>query len=75
MNSISDVMAWLASSAVDRGFRPSPDRVNPKTRKLIFVVSPLSTQHLRRKSNDYLAWDQDNVIEWGDMSIHGLLFQ
>jgi len=22
-----------------------------------------------------LAWNQDNALEWGDMSIHGLLFQ
>ena len=31
----------LASSAVDRGF----GRVKPKTIKLVFVASPLSTQH------------------------------
>jgi hypothetical protein len=30
---------------------------------------------LRRKSNDGLTQNQDNVSEWGDMSIHGLLFQ
>jgi hypothetical protein len=30
---------------------------------------------LRRKSNDWLTQNQDNVSEWGDMSIHGLLFQ
>ena len=24
---------------------------------------------LRRKSKDWLAWNQDNVSEWGDMSI------
>jgi hypothetical protein len=32
---------------------------------------------LRRKSKDWLAWNQnqDNVSEWGNMSIHGLLFQ
>jgi hypothetical protein len=29
----------------------------------------------RRKSKDWLARNQDNVSEWGDMSIHGLLFQ
>jgi len=28
-----------------------------------------------RKSKDWLAWNQDNVSEWCDMSIHGLLFQ
>ena len=30
---------------------------------------------LWRKSNDWLTENQDNVSEWGDMSIHGLLFQ
>jgi hypothetical protein len=30
---------------------------------------------LRRKSKDELAQNQDNVSEWGDMSIRGLLFQ
>ena len=31
-----------------------------------------STKHavLRRKSKDWLARNQDNVSEWGDMSIH-----
>jgi hypothetical protein len=33
-----------------------------------------STQHLGRRA-DWLARNQDNVSEWGDMSIHGLLFQ
>jgi hypothetical protein len=30
---------------------------------------------LRRKSKDWLARNQDNVSEWVDMSIRGLLFQ
>jgi hypothetical protein len=29
---------------------------------------------LRRKSKDWLGRNQDNVSEWGDMSIRGLLF-
>jgi hypothetical protein len=48
----------------------SPDQVKPKTIKLIFVVSPKG-----RKSKDWLAQNQDNLSEWGDMSISGLLFQ
>jgi hypothetical protein len=28
---------------------------------------------LRRKNEDWLAHNQDNVSEWGDMSIRGLL--
>ena len=30
---------------------------------------------LRRKSKDWLARNQDNMSEKGDMSIRGLLFQ
>jgi hypothetical protein len=41
--------------------------------KLVFVASPHAA--LRRKSKDWLAWNQDNVSEWGDMSIRGLLSQ
>ena len=29
---------------------------------------------LRIKSKDWLVWNQDDVSEWGDMSICGLLF-
>jgi hypothetical protein len=29
----------------------------------------------RRKSKDWLARNQDNVSEWGEMSTRGLLFQ
>jgi hypothetical protein len=36
-----------------------------------------STKHtaLRSKSKDWLAWNQDNVSEWSDMSTHKLFFQ
>jgi len=30
---------------------------------------------LRRKNKNWLAQNQDNVPEWGDKFIHGLLFQ
>jgi hypothetical protein len=30
---------------------------------------------LRRKSKDWLAWKQDNVSEWDEMSARRLLFQ
>jgi len=35
-----------------------------------------ATKHtsLRRKNKDWLAWNRDNVSEWG-MSIRALLFQ
>jgi hypothetical protein len=37
------VVRVLVSSVVDRGFEP--DQVKPKTIKLVFVASPLGTQH------------------------------
>jgi hypothetical protein len=30
---------------------------------------------LRSKNKDWLARNQDNVSEWGDISFRGLLFQ
>jgi hypothetical protein len=41
--------------------------------KLVFI--PAKHAALRRKDNDWLARNQDNVSEWGDMSIRGLLPQ
>ena len=42
-----------------------------------WYIMPNSAKHavLRRKSKDWLARNPDNVSEWGDMSIHELLFQ
>ena len=60
----------LTSNAVDRGFEP--DQVKPKTIKLFFVTAKYAA--LRRKSKDWLARNQDNVSEWGDMSIRDCCF-
>ena len=40
-------------------------------------ICSFSAKHaaLRRKSKDWLARNQDNVSEWGDMSMRGLLLQ
>jgi len=51
------------------------DRVKPKTMKLVLVAFLLSTQALKKKSKDWSAHNQNNVSQWGDMSIYGLLFQ
>ena len=45
------------------------------TIKLVFVASPLKQAALRRKSKDWLARNENNVSEWRDMFIRGLLFQ
>jgi hypothetical protein len=52
------------------------DWVKSKTMKLVCVVSPLLKHAaLKRKSKDWLAPSQDNVSEYGDMSIWFLLLQ
>jgi hypothetical protein len=40
------------------------------TIKLVFVASPLS---IKEKKADWMARNQDNMSEWSDMSIRGLL--
>ena len=63
----------LASSAVDRGF----DTQLGQTKDYEIGICCFSTKHaaLRRKSKDWLARNQDNVSELGDISTRGLLFQ
>ena len=46
-----------------------------KDYQLVFVTYNAKHPELRRKSKDWLAWNQDNVSEWSDMYIRGLLFQ
>jgi hypothetical protein len=60
-------------SAVDRGFEPRLSQ----TKDYKIGISCFSAKHavLKRKSKDWLARNRNNVSEWGDMSIHGLLFQ
>ena len=66
------IVSVLASSAVDRGFEPRSGH----TKSMQIDICCFSGKHaaLRRKSKDYSARNQDNVSEWGDMSIRGLLF-
>ena len=73
-NCIGDVMVnVLASSVIGRDFES--DQVKRKTIKLVFVAFLLQHAALKRKNKDWLALNQDNVSEWGDMSVGGLLFQ
>ena len=74
MNLIGGVMvSMLASSEVDLGFEPR----SGQTKDIEIGICFFSAKHtaLRRKSKDWVARNQDNVSEWGDMSIWGLLFQ
>ena len=67
------LVSVLASSAVDRGFEPRSGQT--KDSKMCMYCFSAKHAALRRESKDWLAWSQDNVSEWGDMSIRGLLFQ
>jgi hypothetical protein len=69
-NRISGV---LALSVVDRAFKPRSDQT--KDYKIGICCSSAKHVALRRKSKDWLALNQNNVSEWGDMSIRELLFQ
>ena len=66
------MVSVLASSAGDRGFEPRSGQT-----RLLNCICCFSAKHaaLRRKRTDWLVRNQDNVSEWGDMSIRGLLFQ
>ena len=63
----------LASSAVDRGFEPWSDQTNDYRIGICFFSAKQAA--LKRKSKDWLARNQDNVSEWNDMCIRGLLCQ
>ena len=61
----------LVSQVVDRGFEPRYGQ----TKDYKIVIYCFSAKHtaLRNRSNDWLARNQDNMSEWGDLSIRGLL--
>ena len=70
---ISGVMVSVHfSSEEDRGFKPRLDQ----TKDYKIAICCFSAKHaaLRIKCNDWLARNQNNVTECGDMSISRLLF-
>ena len=73
-NHIGGVMvSMLTSSAGDHGFEPQSGQT--KDYKIGICCSSAKHTSLRSKSKDWLAWNQNNVSEWSDMSTLGLLFQ
>jgi hypothetical protein len=66
------MVSILASSAVDSGFKPR----SGQTKDFQIGIYCFSAKHaaVRRKKKDWLAPNQDNVSEWSDMYIRGLLF-
>jgi hypothetical protein len=67
------MVSVLVSNAIYRGFEPRPDQT--KDYEIGFCCFSAKYTVLRRKRKDWLARNQDNVSEWDEMSIHGLLFQ
>ena len=67
------MVSVLASSAVDRGFKPR----SGQTKDYKIGICCFSAKHtpLRSESKDWLARNQNNVSEWSDMSTRGLSFQ
>ena len=51
------MVSVLASSAVDRGFGP---RVKPRTMHLVFVASPLNTQHYGERAK--IGWLEIRIM-------------
>ena len=72
-NHISGTMvSVLASSGEDCGFEPRSGQT--KDYKIGICCFSAKNTALRSKSKDWLARNQNNVSEWNDMSIRGLLF-
>ena len=67
------MVSVLASSEVDRGFESRSGQT--KDYKIGICCFFDKYAALSRKSKDSSARIQDNVSEWGDMSIFVLLFQ
>jgi hypothetical protein len=67
------MVSMLASSVVDRGFEPRSGLT--KDYEIGICCFSAENTPLRRKSKDWLARNQINVSEWGDIYICGLLFQ
>jgi len=67
------MVSMLVMSAVDRGFWPQ----SSQTKDYKIGICCFSANHAApiRKSKDWLARNQDNVSEWNNMSIRGLLFE
>jgi hypothetical protein len=66
------MVSMLALSAVDRRFEPW----SGQTKDYKIGIYCFSAKHaaLSRKSKDWLARNQDDVSEWGGMSICRLFF-
>jgi hypothetical protein len=73
VSNLGVMVSVLDSCVVDRGLK----LWSGQTKDYKISICCFSAEHatLRRKSKDWLALNQTNVSELGDMSISGLLFQ
>ena len=62
------MVSMLSSSAVDCGFKPQLGQI--KDYKIGICCFSAKHAALRRKSKGWLARNEDNVTDWGDMSIY-----
>ena len=67
------IVSVLASRVVYPGFESRSGQIKDYTIGICYFFAKHAT--LKRKSKDWVARNQNNVSEWGDMSTRGLLFQ
>ena len=67
------IVSVLVSAVTNRWFESRSGQT--KDYKIGICCFPAKHAAIRRKGKDWLARNQDNVSEWGDISIRGLLFQ
>ena len=67
------MISMLASSVIDLGFEPLFGQT--RLSKIVICCFAAKYATLRRKSKYWFARNKDNVSDWGDISIRGLLFQ
>ena len=76
MNRIGGVMVnVLASREVECGLETRPGQTKYHKIGMCCFSSKYAALRSKTKSKDWLAWKQNNVPEWRDMSTRGLLFQ
>jgi len=67
------IVSVLASTPIDRGFEAWSSQTKYYNIGICCFFAKQAA--LRTKIKDCMAWNQDNVFRWGNMSIHGLYFQ
>ena len=73
INKLATILFFIMSVA--RCFRQTQWSGQTKDYKIGICCFSAKHAALRRKSKDWFIRNQDNVSEWGNMSIRGLLFQ